>query len=151
MANILWMDNDRTYLLPFISRLEGAGHTVIRAYTVAEAEWCLARPEEKLPEHTSWNLILIDLMMPIRQEKALGDRYSAEITKKGRCTGVVFYKYNEQRIDELGAIAAFLTMREDEELDEEVEALGLPPENFRHKMAVADTKDFLAWINTLLD
>ncbi len=149
MACILWIDNDRTFLMPFVSRLEHAGHTVIRAHTISGGEFHLNHQEETLGADGMWDLVLIDIMMAM-QDKALGDRYSAEATHNGRRTGVVFYEINRERIASLGAVVAFLTMREDEDLKGELSVLGIPAENVRHKMDVSDTRDFQEWIEGLI-
>ncbi len=150
MANILWLDNDRTFLMPFVSRLEFAGHTVIQTYTVFEAERYLMCPDEGLGADRSWDLVIIDVMMPVKPDGSKNQRYGKEETANGHRTGVVFYEYNGELILGQGAIAAALTMRDDPKIRAELAAVGLPAENFMHKMAVADTRDFLAWVEELL-
>jgi CheY-like chemotaxis protein len=150
MANILWMDNDRTFLMPFISRLEGAGHKVVQAFTIQEAEQYLSFPHNKLGQGNTWHFVLIDIMMPIKQDQTVSSRYSAEITDKGKRAGVVFFSYNRNRIIELNAVPAFLSMRKDSNVQKDLIALGVPPANIKYKMDVSDTRDFLNWVDTLL-
>ena len=150
MSNILWMDNDRTYLMPFITRLQFAGHSVVQAYTIGEAEHYLKDPKEKLTAGNLWDLIIIDIMMSVKGAGISDERYSAEITGKGRRAGLVFFTNNREAIANSGAAVAFLTMRDDEEVKTEAAALGVPAENLMYKMDVADTREFLQWVEKVL-
>jgi CheY-like chemotaxis protein len=145
MANILWMDNDRTFTMPFAMRLELAGHTVVRAHTVQEAEQNL-----KLPKDGVWNLILIDIMMNAKQDETLGNRYSEEITRSGRRTGIVFYELNKAEIIRIGSAVGILSMRNDQEIMNKLESLEIPKNNIKHKMELADARDFGEWVDKLL-
>jgi CheY-like chemotaxis protein len=150
MANILWIDNDRTMLLPFVARLESVGHTVIRAFSIPDAEYHLNHPEERLGEKELWGLIIIDIMMSVRRDEALGGRYSADATKNGKRTGVIFFANNKDRIAQLKTVTAFLTMSKDPEVVNNLLSLGVPQDNIMYKMNVADTRDFLVWVEELL-
>ncbi len=151
MANILWMDGDRTFISPFINRLELQGHTVKQAFTIREAEDLLADPKEALGAEGSWDLVLMDVMMSVKPDGNEDRRYSKEKTKAGQRTGVIFYESNRKRIAELGAVAAFLTMRNDREFKDELVDLGVPTDVIMHKMHLADTRDFARWVAALLN
>lgn len=151
MANILWMDNDRTFLMPFVLRLEAANHNVVRVESVFEAEYLLTHPNESLGTSSSWDLVLIDIMMNVRRRDVKDQRYSREATEKGHRTGVVFFEYNKDIIHQQKAKVAALSMRNDQKVRDELVALGFPSGNIMHKMKVSDTRDFEAWVKKMLD
>ena len=141
MANILWIDNDRIFLTPFVERLKKAGYKPVRAYTVSDAE-------RLLKENDKWDLVIIDPMMNISEEEEKD--YPPSRTDGGLKVGVIFYERNRQRIQEIGAKAVVLTMRYDDEIIREFEGLGIPVEMIKYKMDVSDTADFLEWVKKML-
>jgi len=150
MANILWIDNDRVFLNPFVSRLKRANHTPVHVRTVQEGEEYLNSPEKALGPAGGWHLVLIDVMMSVPPTAETCEAYSAEATRQGRRAGVVFYERNRARIAELGAVAAFPTMRGDDDIRQELIDLGVPHANIVYKMDLPDTREFLAWVEGLL-
>ncbi len=137
MAKILWMDNDRTYLWPHVTRLKASGYEVVRVYCVSEAE-------KLLNDEDDWDLVIIDPMMNVGEKEEMD--YPPSDTDSGLKAGVIFYKRTKSRIEEIGAKAVVFTLRDDQEIIQNFVKLKLPEQNIKYKMDASDTAEFLAWI-----
>lgn len=142
MAKILWMDNDRAYLWPHVVRLEAEGYTVVRTYSVSEAE-------RLLKKNGSWDLVIIDPMMNISEEEEKA--YPPSETDGGLKAGEVFYRRMKSCIEEIGAKVVVFTMRDDQEIIDDFTELGISMDKIKYKMDASDTALFIAWIEEILN
>jgi hypothetical protein len=135
------MDNDKIGLGPHVDRLTIAGYQVVRAYTVSEAE-------RLLRDNESWDLVIIDPMMDVKEEEEAN--YPPSSTDNGLKAGLVFFERNRERIAAVGAQAIVFTMRGDQEIISNFVASGVRRKAIRNKMDAADGRDFLLWIEDVI-
>jgi CheY-like chemotaxis protein len=138
---ILWLDNDQTFLLPHLRRLQNEGFDVTRAYSVSEAE-------EFLRDGTKWKLIIIDCMLSIGEDEE--SKYPPSVTDSGHVAGLIFFRRNKNFMKKIGCDVCVLSVREDKKIIRQFVSEGLKEDNYISKASVADTSDFLKKIKNVL-
>jgi hypothetical protein len=141
MTKILWLDNDRTFLLPFVALLHNELFDVIRVYNVLEAE-------KLLQDGTKWKLIIIDCMLSIGEDEEL--KYPPSVTDSGHVAGLIFFKRNKEFIRKIEAEACVFSIREDKTIINRFIEEGLKKENYLSKVDGADAIVFLKWVKNIL-
>jgi len=137
---VLWLDNDRAYLLPFVEELEDQGFSVSVVETAAEAE-------ERLNAE-QFDYVIIDIMVPTKteEEEAI---YTREATNRGYRTGVVFWRRVGKQLLEQNVGVLIFTVRLDRNIREELASEGLPRQNFATKYQLSDTAAFVDRLRSL--
>jgi DNA-binding response OmpR family regulator len=132
--SILWLDNDRGMIVPYVDALTERGHRVFVAGTLSEAEDALCG--------TSPDIVVIDVMIPTFSEEE-EQLYDPILTDVGFKSGKVFYERMRQRLDETRSRVLMLTAREDAEIMKELADVGLSDEQIATKSDLRRVSDFL--------
>ena len=140
-GQILWLDNDKVFLMPFILRLKAEGYTVRQTLLLTEGLSEL--------EKNDYDLLILDVMLPVQeQEETL---FPPDHTNSGLQSGLVFYKKYKGLAEKKGIPIFVFTIREDVPIRNEFLGAGLPPENYMTKIEGADTAIFLARVEKLIE
>jgi hypothetical protein len=128
-GTVLWLDNDRAYLQPYVDELIDQDFIVVAVETALEAEQQL--------QSTSFDFVIIDVMVPTRsdEEESL---FSPTETNCGYRTGAVFWHRNRDRFVQGRMGVLVLTLRLDEQIRDELAKDGLPRGNFATKYELSD-------------
>ena len=76
--NILWIDNDREYIEPYVEDIRDFGHSVKRLYSPE------AGLDHLIDNHSRYDLILIDVMMP-----SADPRFMEPEAQEGKRSGII--------------------------------------------------------------
>ncbi|MDH3890376.1 MAG: hypothetical protein OEV49_04780 [candidate division Zixibacteria bacterium] len=140
-GRILWLDNDASWLTPYVEKLEMAGYEVTTVNRVSQAE-------EKLCEFT-YDLLILDVMIPTKNTEE-EKKYPASKTDSGYDTGLVFYRLMKSKLDASGTSVLVLTTRLDKKIaDDFTEAL-LPAGCFSTRLELKDVGVFLAKVEQIM-
>ena len=139
-GKVLWLDNDRSYLMPFVEELEDQGFSVIVAETAIEAEGRL--------KGEAFDYVIVDVMVPTKtvDEEVI---YPKEETKRGYNTGVVFWRRVGKKIIEQGVGVLIMTQRLDQSIRDELTSAGVPGQNFARKFQLSDPATLVERLNSL--
>ena len=140
-ANILWIDNDPAFVLPFAIALDEQEFRVIIARTVSEAEAQLKSEEIAA--------VILDVMIPVTDAE-LASGYGSELTDESHKTGLVFYKRLKSVLDERRIPVLVLTVRVDREIVNDFIAAGIEPEAVATKMELREADSLVARVRQLL-
>lgn len=140
-SKILWIDNDKIFLVPRIYRLQVEGYFVKQVLTLTEGL--------KELEKEGYDLLILDVMMPIQEEE--DELFPPATTNFGKEAGLLFYKRYKEMIEKKGITIFVLTIREDAAIRDKFLDAGLPEKNFMTKSEGADTAVFLARVKELLE
>lgn len=126
---VLWVDNDRAYLFPYIEELEEQGFSVTIAETALEAEECL--------RSSRFDYVIIDVMIPTKSdaEEAI---YTPAATNQGYQTGLVFWRRVRPLLQKQRSAVLVFTVRLDEKIREEFAKEGLAAASFATKYQLND-------------
>jgi CheY-like chemotaxis protein len=136
---VLWVDNDRAYLFPYIEELEDQGFVVTVAETAYEAERILAERR--------FDFVIIDVMIPTKSD-AEEEVYTPVQTNQGFQTGLVFWRRMKPLLHRHGSRVLVFTVRLDEKIRGEFAADGLSADSFATKFQLND-EDPLALVRRL--
>jgi len=138
---ILWVDNDKGYILPFVEALRRNDYEVV----VVDNAW---EAERRLTSETV-DLVIIDVMIPLKSGEG-SQVYNPEQTKRGLKTGLLLFR----RLREQGRAAdgkvLVLSVRIDEKIRQEFLEAGLHPDHFVTKLEVRRVPDFLAKVAEMI-
>ena len=138
---ILWLDNDPSYLETYDEDLKESGFEVTIVTTVTAAE--------RLVENKRYDLLLLDVMIPTKSE-AEEKLYPPEITDAGLKTGLIFYRRVKGKLDEQHTPVLVMTVRLDSGILDEFIDAGLRPENFCTKMSLRERPVFIEKVREVL-
>lgn len=126
---VLWLDNDRAYLLPYVDELLDQGFEVNVVETAADAERELGGG--------GYGYAILDVMVPTKsaEEELI---YSPDATGLGYRTGVVLWSRLRQHFSMHKVAVLLLTVRLDGNIRADLEREGLPRENFATKYQLSD-------------
>lgn len=138
---VLWLDNECSYLSPYREVLEEESCEVTFATTVSEAE--------SLVQTRRYDLLILDVMIPTKNvvEETL---YPPDQTDRGLRTGLVFYRRMKDRLDGLATEVLVLTVRLDQDILSEFLAAGLPRGCFATKFQLRHLEVFRQRVKTIL-
>jgi CheY-like chemotaxis protein len=139
---ILWFDNDRAYLIPFVDALTDEGYQVEVAEDLTEAEQFLNK--------SRYDLVILDVMIPTKSELE-ETRYRPEETDLGYKTGLIFYGKLKTELAKLGTRTMVMTVRLDKAIMDEFIKSGLPPAAYATKYEMSDPLLFLRKIHSVLE
>ena len=139
---ILWIDNDRAFLLPFVEEIRDAGYEVDVAGNVSSGS--------ELLRTGGYALVILDVMIPTRSEDEERE-YSAEETDLGYRTGLVFYRRHREFLLQQRIPVLVLTVRLDSSIRKEFAAAGLPSDCFATKYALSDPVALAAKMQSMID
>lgn len=80
MSRVAWVENDRSWIVPYIERLESVGHDIVVFTCASEAERAIFAGH--------FDLVLLDVMLPLCAEDD-PEVYSPDRTRRGLDTGVL--------------------------------------------------------------
>jgi len=136
---ILWLDNDVLGIGGYEKALVSCGHSVEVVASVSKAEDLLAKNQ--------YDLVLIDLMIPIKRHEY--EEYRPEITNGGKNTGLVFYERCKEVIDRKKSLPVILTIRNDKMSQDQATSLGIKKDCYLTKTKYSRAPDFVRKITTL--
>lgn len=139
---ILWLDNDTAYLVPFVEALEDEGYSVVVVESLTDAEQSL--------RDKKFDLLIVDIMIPTLSRKE-ETRYRPEDTDLGYKTGLVFYKQNKEALQKAGTRVMVMTVRLDKAIMDDFIKAGLPGSAFATKYEMAEPTNFLNKILATLE
>jgi CheY-like chemotaxis protein len=139
---VLWLDNDKAYLGPYVKAMRELGYKVELATSVPEAESLV----QSSSEHSKpYDLLILDVMIPTKT--ALEERmYPPDKTDHGFKAGLLFYERNKEKLKNAGTHVLVLTLRIDRDIYQEFVKAGLPEGCFATKFALRDVPVFTQWI-----
>ncbi len=140
-GQILWLDNDKVFLMPFILRLKAEGYTVKQALLLTEG----LRELEK----NDYDLLILDIMLPVQEQEE--NLFPPNDTNSGLESGLLFYKKYKGLAENKGIPIFVFTIREDAPIRNKCLDAGLPPRNYMTKIEGADTAIFLARVKELIE
>jgi len=138
---ILWLDNDRAQVNPYLETLNEEGYLAEVVTTVTEAE--------SLLNSSRYDLFILDVMIPTKasdEEK----RFPPDRTEHGRKLGLYFFLEYKEKFEGDNTQILVLTQRIDLDIRDEFIKAGLPSEQFCTKFALRDVEVFLKKINGLI-
>ncbi len=139
---VLWLDNDPGYIRPFVMCLQEAAIEVDVARSALAAE--------KLLEARTYDLVIIDVMIPTSGEEE--ERvYPPVETQDGHMTGLLFFRRWQKRLREAGTSILVMTVRIDKGIREQFGAEGLARAEFATKMELRNSMDFRRKIVGILE
>jgi len=137
---VLWLDNDKAYLMPFVEELQDQGFSVTVVETALEAETCL--------DAETYDYVIVDVMVPTKTE-AEETIYTREETKRGYNTGVVFWRRVGKKLLAQGIGVLIFTQRLDQSIRDELTNAGVPTQNFARKFQLSDPAAFVERLKNL--
>ena len=140
-GRILWLDNDPSYLDPFVDALKDEDYSVEVVSAVDDAEQRI--------KASQYDLLILDVMIPTKGE---GEevRYSPEETDRGAKTGLLFYTQNKDELKGSNTRVFVMTVRLDEKIVRDFVNAGLTRDCFATKYEVRDVSSFLERIKSIL-
>jgi CheY-like chemotaxis protein len=139
--SILWIDNDLPYIRPYRQALEKKGYFVEAVSSLGDAE--------RLAEEKSFDLIIIDVMVPTQNEEEAAN-YPYVSSDYGHKTGLLFYRRMKEKLGKHLPVIVALTVRLDQDIRDEFVQSGLNKENFFTKYSVREVPQFLNKIESIL-
>ena len=139
--DVLWLDNDVSFVIPYKEQLEAEGYHVTVVRTVSEAS-------RKVHTYT-YDLIILDVMVPTKGE-AEEREYPPTETESGHKTGLVFYRRIRSKLPAHTKVFV-LTVMLDESVKAEFLAAQLPAGNFATKFSLRTVKDFRQRVNSIMN
>lgn len=138
---VLWLDNDISFVTPYKEQLEAADFKVTVVRTVGEAA--------RKAMNFSYDLIILDVMIPTKGEAEELEYPPAE-TEMGHKTGLVFYRRIKSKIPTHTKVLV-LTVMLDESVKEEFLAAELPAKNFATKFSLRTARDFCNRVDSIMN
>jgi CheY-like chemotaxis protein len=139
--NVLWVDNDPAFVLPFAIALNELEFQVVVARTVSEAEAQL--------KSATFAAVILDVMIPVTDSE-LSEGYGAEATDESHQTGLVFYRRVRSTLEERHIPTLILTVRVDKGIMNAFAAEGVRPDRFATKMELREADALVARIRQLV-
>lgn len=139
--SILWLENEKNYVKPYIRRLEARGFDLEVAVTVTEAQQAL--------EERNFDLLILDVMVPTRSQEE-EEIFKPGDTELGAKTGLHFYKKLKSKLDGSGTKVLVWTARIDRETMNGFRESGLPADCYETKLSLRRVADFEAKICEML-
>jgi CheY-like chemotaxis protein len=139
---VLWLDNDIPYIRPYVNALKAKNYEVDYVASLSRAEGLLL--------DKSFDLIIIDVMVPTQNDSELRDYPDAE-TDYGHKTGLVFFNRIKRKLGKGLPPVLIMTVRLDQEIRDEFVNSGLKAESFLTKYDVRDVGDFMKKVNRILE
>jgi CheY-like chemotaxis protein len=139
--NILWLDDDRGYLKPYVEILEDYGYSVTTTANLLEAE--------ELLKVGGYDLLILDVMIPTRSAAAEA-LYDPGETDTGYKTGLIFYKRTREILNDAQTRVLVTTVRLDDSIVDEFVQAGLPREYITTKMRLRRSPDFVTKVRALI-
>jgi CheY-like chemotaxis protein len=139
---ILWLDNDPAYLVPFVEALEDENYSVTVVESLTEAE--------KFLRQAQFDLMIIDVMIPTLNSTE-ETRYRPKETDLGYKTGLIFYKQNRETLQKTGTHVMVMTVRLDKAIMDEFIKAGLPSSAYATKYEMSEPTKFLDKVRSTLD
>lgn len=139
--HILWLDNDLPFIRPYVNALKSKDYDVTQVASLSQAE--------ALVGHQTFDLVIIDVMVPTQDDAELADYPDLE-TDYGHKTGLLFYNRIKQTLGSNLPPVAVTSVRLDQEIINEFVESGLKAENFLTKYSVRDTSDFLKKVRCIM-
>lgn len=139
--NILWLDNDPTWIDPYVAAIKQMGHEVTVVTTVTKAELAI--------KSNRYDLLILDVMVPTKTEEE-EIAYPPELTKGGTQTGLVFYQRMKELIVAADTRVLAMTLRLDEKIKDAFIAEGLPADSFATRLTLRDVSVFSEKLLALL-
>ena len=140
--SILWLDNDKALIYPYLSELKRHNIKTEVTNSVLEAE--------ELLKSSKFDLVIIDVMIPIINEKE-SKIYKSENTNSGLATGLIFYRRTKKTLKCTDTKVLILTVRLDEKIKIEFIKEGIQPENFATKLSLREISSFMRKIFEVLN
>ena len=140
-AQILWLDNDKALVKPYLNILRVEGYSAENVTTITEAEECLNK--------NHYDLFILDVMIPTlnsEEEK----KFPPEKTQQGHRLGLCFYRYFKKKLDKEKTQVLVLTVRVDKIIHDEFIISGLPPDQFCTKYSLRHVEDFLKKVKSII-
>ena len=138
---ILWLDNDVSYVEPYVEELELEGYATIVVKSVAEAE--------ELIKNNQFALLILDVMIPTTSEEE--KQYPSEMTDFGHKVGLHFYRRMKRFLDAANTRVVVMTIRIDKDISDEFIQAGLPRDCLFTKISVMKTPEFLGKVKGLIE
>lgn len=138
---ILWLDNDPSYLTPYVDALQYHGYKVTITTSLLAAE--------ELVEFYGYDLLILDVMIPTKspeEEKV----YETDETDYNLKSGLVFYKRMREMLNSTNTQVLVMTVKLDQDIVDEFLNAGLPQECFTTKMRVRTIDDFVNKVRHLI-
>lgn len=137
---LLWIEED--YLAAFEAALGAKGYTIERAFFLSNAVACL--------EKEKYDLILLDVMIPIEEEDVeLG--FTGANTSGGDRSGLEFFRRYCTRLKTLDVpVLVYTICGDDPKVKQDFVDLGLPPENYVDKVSASNVNDLIAHVERIL-
>jgi DNA-binding response OmpR family regulator len=139
---VLWLDNDSSWIHPYVAELIRAGYETRVVTSVSAAESALT--------HEDYDLLILDVMIPT-QTDAEEEVYTAEATVGGTRTGILFFGRMRDRLEESNTVVWVVTIRLEEAIRAEFIAMGLPPECFSTRLAIRERSIFIEKVRAVLN
>lgn len=139
--NILWVDNDPAFVLPFAIALGEHEFQVVVARTVSEAETQL--------KSDMFAAVILDVMIPVTDVE-LNEGYGPEATDESHQTGLVFYRRVRSILEERRIPTLILTVRVDKGIMDAFIAEGIGSDRFATKMELREADVLVAKIRQLV-
>jgi Response regulator containing a CheY-like receiver domain and a GGDEF domain len=140
-GRILWLDNDLTYIMPYVAVLRDEGYAVTAVTTPLEAEAAI--------NNSQFELLIVDAMIPTKTESE-ENLYNPAETDFGHKTGVVFYQRNQKRLTSAKTKVLVLTVRLDRDVANDFFQAGLPRDCFTTKLALRDVRTLSMKVESVL-
>ena len=140
-TDILWLDNDVSYVEPYLGVLTDEGYSATVVPDVSGAE--------ELLRAGRFRLVIVDVMIPLQTAEE-ERHYEPNLTDRGHRTGVLFYKRWRAALAELDTKILVFTVRLDRKIRDDLRAVGLGEDSFATKMSLRDAQLFLQKIRNLI-
>ncbi len=137
---VLWFDNDRAYLRPYVIAMEQAGIDVDIVGTITAAKGAIAGRR--------YDAVILDVMIPTKSPEE-DETYTNELTKNGILTGLVFYERELRKLAEGGMPVLVLSVLGDKSLREAFADRGVTPDRLRTKVALKDVESLVDAVKRL--
>jgi CheY-like chemotaxis protein len=131
--SLLWLDNDPGQIESLLKALERKGYHVTLCRRVSDAELLL--------ETTRYDLLMLDVMIPISEGELAN--YPYEATDNTLATGLTFYRRVRSKLKASNTPVLVMTVRIDKPIATAFVAAGLPPDYFVTRHEVKNTQVFL--------
>jgi CheY-like chemotaxis protein len=138
---ILWLDNDSSYIRPYVNALRNRGFEVTVKTTLTEAEANLSSE--------AYDLLILDVMIPTKSEVE-EELYPPGKSDLGHKTGLLFYQRVRESLATSKTLVLVLTVRLDREILNEFLDAKLEKAGFATKFGLREVSKFLDKVRSLI-